>query len=92
MHLPAKANSLTVQTFMANKSLSDSDSDSDMLDMVIYSSLAHASKPNSPSSLSSLKRQGLSWWGDEAGGTEVHTDGRADPRQVLGNEGDLLLV
>ena len=29
MHLPAKANSLTVQTFMANKSLSDSDSDSD---------------------------------------------------------------
>ena len=27
MHLPAKANSLTVQTFMANKSLSDSDSD-----------------------------------------------------------------
>ena len=28
MHLPAKANSLTVQTFMANKSLSDSDSDS----------------------------------------------------------------
>ena len=29
MPLPAKANSLTVQTFMANKSLSDSDSDSD---------------------------------------------------------------
>ena len=25
MHLPAKANSLSVQTFMANKSLSDSD-------------------------------------------------------------------
>ena len=27
MHLPDKANSLSVQTFMANKSLSDSDSD-----------------------------------------------------------------
>ena len=27
MHLPAKVNSLSVQTFMANKSLSDSDSD-----------------------------------------------------------------
>ena len=27
MHLPAKANSLSLQTFMANKSLSDSDSD-----------------------------------------------------------------
>ena len=26
MHLPAKANSLSEQTFMANKSLSDSDS------------------------------------------------------------------
>ena len=26
MHLPAKANSLSVQTFMANKSHSDSDS------------------------------------------------------------------
>ena len=29
MHLPAKVNSLSVQTFMAKKSLSDSDSDSD---------------------------------------------------------------
>ena len=29
MHLPAKANSLSLQTFMANKSLSDSDSDSE---------------------------------------------------------------
>ena len=29
MHLPAKANSMSVQTFMANKSISDSDSDSD---------------------------------------------------------------
>ena len=27
MHLPAKANSLAVQTFMANKSDSDSDSE-----------------------------------------------------------------
>ena len=34
MHLPAKANSLTVQTFMANKSLSDSDSDSDARDRI----------------------------------------------------------
>ena len=29
MHLPAKANSLSVQTFMVNKSLSDSDSETE---------------------------------------------------------------
>ena len=31
MHLPAQVNSLSVQTFMANKTLSDSDSDERLL-------------------------------------------------------------
>ena len=51
MHLPAKANSLTVQTFMANKSFSDSDSDSGMpspeTDVVTFSLINHTNPKSS---------------------------------------------
>ena len=49
MHLPAKANSLSVQTFMANKSLSDSDSWSMWQDVLLkmsyYGSLCLSDSP-----------------------------------------------